>query len=92
MFSTLITVFTAASMAVAAVTPGFTIDERSATRKSLRGEATFYGGNVHGGMCSFSTYNIPRGLHGVALSSSNWNNSGNCMFIPIYQMSDEGRC
>lgn len=78
MFSTLFTIFAVASTALAAVTPGFTIDERSLTRRSLRGEATFYGGNVHGGMCSFSTYNLPRGLAGVALSSSNWNNGANC--------------
>lgn len=78
MFSTLLTVLMAVSTALAAVTPGFTIDERSLTRRSLRGEATFYGGNVHGGMCSFSTYNLPHGLPGVALSSSNWNNGANC--------------
>lgn len=78
MFSTLLTVFAVASTALAAAMPGFTLDERSLARRALRGEATFYGGNVHGGMCSFSTYNIPKGLHGVALSSANWNNGGNC--------------
>lgn len=78
MFSKLLTIFGVATTALAAVTPGFTIDERSIARRSLRGEATFYGGNVHGGMCSFSTYDLPRGLAGVALSSSNWNNGGNC--------------
>lgn len=82
MFSTLLTIFAAATAAVAAVTPGITIDERSVARRSLRGEATFYGGNVHGGMCSFSTYSIPNGLYGVALSSSNWNNGGNCACWP----------
>ena len=78
MISTLLTIFAAASAALAAVTPGVTLDERSIARRSLQGEATFYGGNVKGGMCSFSTYTLPAGLHGTALSSSNWRTGGNC--------------
>ncbi|KAH8601519.1 RlpA-like double-psi beta-barrel-protein domain-containing protein-containing protein, partial [Bisporella sp. PMI_857] len=46
------------------------------TAAALSGEATFYGGNVAGGHCSFTTYTIPSGLFGVALS--NWDNSANC--------------
>ncbi|EOD45282.1 putative expansin-like protein 1 protein [Neofusicoccum parvum UCRNP2] len=42
------------------------------------GEATFYGGNVEGGMCSFSGYSIPSGIYGTALSDSNWDTAGNC--------------
>lgn len=42
------------------------------------GEATFYGGNTDGGMCSFAGYTIPSGVFGTALSSSNWANAGNC--------------
>lgn len=82
MLPTLLTIFAMASSAMAAFTPGLTVDERSLTRRALRGEATFYGGNVHGGMCSFSTYNLPAGLPGVALSDSNWNNAANCAFFP----------
>ena len=40
--------------------------------------ATYYGGNVQGGTCSFSTYTLPKGLYGTALSDSNWANSANC--------------
>ena len=47
-------------------------------KRANSGEATFYGGNTAGGMCSFSTYTIPSGLYGTALSDSNWDNSGNC--------------
>lgn len=43
-----------------------------------KGEATFYGGNVGGGMCSFTGYTIPSGLYGTALSDSNWAGAGNC--------------
>jgi expansin (peptidoglycan-binding protein) len=43
-----------------------------------RGEATFYGGNLGGGMCSFTGYTIPSGIFGTALSDSNWSNSANC--------------
>ncbi|KAE8442987.1 hypothetical protein EG329_002450 [Mollisiaceae sp. DMI_Dod_QoI] len=45
---------------------------------SLSGQATFYGGNVAGGACSFSTYTIPSGIFGTALSDSNWDTSANC--------------
>ncbi|OWP06242.1 hypothetical protein B2J93_4363 [Marssonina coronariae] len=43
---------------------------------ALSGEATFYGGNIVGGHCSFSTYTLPAGLFGTA--TSNWENSANC--------------
>ncbi|KNG48352.1 carbohydrate-binding module family 63 protein [Stemphylium lycopersici] len=45
---------------------------------SKRGEATFYGGNTSGGMCSFTGYTIPSGIFGTALSDSNWDNGANC--------------
>ncbi|KAL1306583.1 hypothetical protein AAFC00_005267 [Neodothiora populina] len=67
-----------ATAAFAAVTPEMSLDSRATVRRSLAGEATFYGGNTQGGACSFSTYTIPSGLYGTALSSSNWDNSGNC--------------
>lgn len=46
--------------------------------RSLSGEATFYGGNVAGGACSFSTYTLPSGIFGTALSDSNWDDAANC--------------
>ncbi|ORX90666.1 RlpA-like double-psi beta-barrel-protein domain-containing protein-containing protein [Clohesyomyces aquaticus] len=42
------------------------------------GEATYYGGNVAGGMCSFTGYTIPSGIFGTALSDANWAGAGNC--------------
>lgn len=47
-------------------------------RRSNSGEATFYGGNLNGGMCSFSGYTLPSGIYGTALSDSNWATAGNC--------------
>ena len=47
-------------------------------RRALSGQATFYGGNVHGGTCSFSDYTLPNGVYGTALSASNWANSTEC--------------
>ncbi|RDL36156.1 uncharacterized protein BP5553_06768 [Venustampulla echinocandica] len=47
-------------------------------KRALSGEATFYGGNVAGGTCSFSTYTLPSNVFGAALSDSNWANSANC--------------
>ena len=64
---------TIAASAVLALAQGATVSKRA-----LSGEATFYGGNVAGGMCSFSTYTLPAGIYGTALSDSNWDNSANC--------------
>ncbi|KAK0936889.1 hypothetical protein LTR29_011568 [Friedmanniomyces endolithicus] len=68
----------AVSATLAAPTAPTSLDERAVARRSLSGQATFYGGNVHGGTCSFSTYTLPSGLYGTALSDSNWNDAGNC--------------
>ncbi|KAK0111723.1 hypothetical protein ONS95_002064 [Cadophora gregata] len=64
---------TIAASAVLALAHGATVSKRA-----LSGEATFYGGNVAGGTCSFSTYTLPAGVFGTALSDSNWDNAGNC--------------
>ncbi|KAG9195952.1 hypothetical protein G6011_01073 [Alternaria panax] len=71
--------YTSAAPAPAASEPASNTDY-SATSPggSKRGEATFYGGNTSGGMCSFTGYTIPAGVFGTALSDSNWDNSGNC--------------
>ncbi|KAF2715297.1 carbohydrate-binding module family 63 protein [Pleomassaria siparia CBS 279.74] len=45
---------------------------------AVTGEATFYGGNVDGGMCSFTGYTIPSGIYGTALSDSNWDGAESC--------------
>lgn len=66
------------SVASCAVMPEMSLDQRFVAKRSLSGQATFYGGNTQGGACSFSTYTLPAGLYGTALSSSNWDNSGNC--------------
>ncbi|KAE8350946.1 RlpA-like double-psi beta-barrel-protein domain-containing protein-containing protein [Aspergillus coremiiformis] len=42
------------------------------------GIATFYGGNVQGGACSFSGYTIPAGLYGTALGNPRWDNAAQC--------------
>ncbi|KAJ5241087.1 uncharacterized protein N7469_002678 [Penicillium citrinum] len=42
------------------------------------GSATFYGGNVAGGTCSFSGYTLPSGLFGTALSADSWDDAAKC--------------
>ncbi|KAK8040082.1 RlpA-like double-psi beta-barrel-protein domain-containing protein-containing protein [Apiospora rasikravindrae] len=42
------------------------------------GTSTFYGGNLQGGTCSFSTYSLPSGIYGTAFSGSAWNNGAKC--------------
>jgi hypothetical protein len=46
--------------------------------RSYSGEATYYGGNVQGGACSFSTYTLPSTIYGTALTGSSWDDSANC--------------
>ncbi|KAL4940731.1 RlpA-like double-psi beta-barrel-protein domain-containing protein-containing protein [Aspergillus oleicola] len=42
------------------------------------GTATFYGGNLSGGTCSFSDYTLPSGITGVAYSGSAWDSAAEC--------------
>jgi hypothetical protein len=50
----------------------------SLARRAVSGKSTFYGGNVQGGTCSFSTYKLPAGLYGTAFSGQVWNSAANC--------------
>lgn len=45
-------------------------------RDANSGQATFYGGNVAGGHCSFASYTLPDGVYGTA--SANWDGSAHC--------------
>jgi expansin len=68
--------YTPAVAAAAAPTSAGTTTGLDASTHS--GQATYYGGNVSGGMCSFSTYKLPSSLFGTALSDSNWANAQLC--------------
>lgn len=50
----------------------------SSSSASTSGEATFYGGNVAGGTCSYSGYTLPSGLFGTAFSGAVWDNAAKC--------------
>ncbi|CAJ2513122.1 Uu.00g012410.m01.CDS01 [Anthostomella pinea] len=50
----------------------------SGTSAAVSGTSTFYGGNLNGGMCSFSTYTLPSGIYGTAFSGSAWATAANC--------------
>ncbi|RAL62451.1 hypothetical protein DID88_005017 [Monilinia fructigena] len=70
--------FSIKSLAVAAgilsVAQGAALAERANS-----GKASTYGGNTHGGACSFSTYTLPSSVFGTApLSSAFWDGSANC--------------
>jgi hypothetical protein len=45
---------------------------------ATRGKATFYEGDVRDGTCNFTTYTMPRGMYGVAMSVVNWADSAVC--------------
>jgi len=64
--------------ALLAVAQSATAGVSTLRERSLSGEATYYGGNIVGGACSFGSYTLPSGLYGTALSSDNWERSGNC--------------
>lgn len=46
--------------------------------RAINGQASYYGGNVAGGTCSFSTYTLPAGIMGTALGGADWDNSAKC--------------
>ena len=46
--------------------------------RSNLGNATYYAPNLPTGTCSFSTYTLPAGIFGSALSDSNWDNAAKC--------------
>ncbi|OJJ58249.1 hypothetical protein ASPSYDRAFT_204329 [Aspergillus sydowii CBS 593.65] len=48
------------------------------TAATTSGKATFYGGNLSGGACSFSDYTIPSHLFGTAFSGEAWDNAAEC--------------
>ncbi|KAI0468651.1 carbohydrate-binding module family 63 protein [Xylaria cf. heliscus] len=45
---------------------------------AVTGTSTFYGGNLNGGTCSFSTYTLPSGIYGTAFSGSAWHSAAHC--------------
>ncbi|CEL04769.1 Putative Extracellular cellulase [Aspergillus calidoustus] len=50
----------------------------SSSSAATTGKATFYGGNVSGGTCSFTEYTLPSDLSGVAFSGEAWDDAANC--------------
>ncbi|KAI0614717.1 Endoglucanase C-terminal domain subunit [Pyrenophora tritici-repentis] len=48
------------------------------SNSTTRGSATWYGGNLSGGTCSFVGYTIPAGIYGTAISDFNWDTAGAC--------------
>jgi len=74
---------TTASTALAATIPAgaqsqSTNPASSIARRAVSGKSTFYGGNLQGGTCSFSTYKLPAGLYGTAFSGQPWDSGANC--------------
>ncbi|KAI1157094.1 carbohydrate-binding module family 63 protein [Nemania diffusa] len=45
---------------------------------AVTGQSTFYGGNLNGGACSFSTYTLPSGIYGTAFSGAEWDSAAHC--------------
>jgi hypothetical protein len=47
--------------------------------RDTSGTSTFYGGNLNGGTCSFTTMkSLPAGIYGTAFSGSGWNSAASC--------------
>ncbi|KAI0417439.1 carbohydrate-binding module family 63 protein [Xylaria grammica] len=45
---------------------------------AVTGTSTFYGGNLNGGTCSFTSYTLPSGVYGTAFSGSAWHSAAHC--------------
>ncbi|KAI0456605.1 RlpA-like double-psi beta-barrel-protein domain-containing protein-containing protein [Xylaria acuta] len=68
-------------LAMLAVPAAMASPRRGGTRPSttaVTGISTFYGGNLNGGTCSFSTYTLPSGIYGTAFSGSEWHSAAHC--------------
>lgn len=53
--------------------------DTSSSSSATSGTATFYGGNLSGGTCSFTTLStIPNSLYGTAYSGSAWDSGAEC--------------
>lgn len=77
--STTSSISTATSTVQAASTSSSSSSSPSSSSSSgTSGEATFYGGNVAGGTCSFSDYTLPSSLFGTALSVDQWSDASKC--------------
>jgi hypothetical protein len=78
-FPTTTTLLLAAAAASAAALPtNQSANPNAIARRAVAGKSTFYGGNVQGGTCSFSTYKLPAGLYGTAFSGQAWDSASNC--------------
>ncbi|GFG27277.1 expansin-YoaJ [Aspergillus udagawae] len=62
----------------AAVAASSSSSSSSSSGATHSGKATFYGGNISGGTCSFTGYTLPSGLFGTAYSGAAWNNAAQC--------------
>lgn len=62
--------------------PAASDDSVDSEAASISGTATFYGGNIAGGHCSFSGYTLPSGIFGTAYGG-NWDASecGACVSV-----------
>lgn len=67
------------SSAVAAASTAVEAVSSSSSSSVVSGEATFYGGNLSGGTCSFTTLStIPNSLYGTAYSGAVWDSAAEC--------------
>ncbi|KAH7143657.1 RlpA-like double-psi beta-barrel-protein domain-containing protein-containing protein [Dactylonectria macrodidyma] len=46
--------------------------------EEVSGSSTFYGGNLSGGNCMFTTYTLPSSIYGTAFSGEIWDNAAHC--------------
>ncbi|KAE8423178.1 RlpA-like double-psi beta-barrel-protein domain-containing protein-containing protein [Aspergillus pseudocaelatus] len=69
---------TSTAAPAASTTSSSTGSSSGSSSASNSGEATFYGGNLSGGACSFSGYTLPSTLFGTALGSPRWDNAAEC--------------
>jgi hypothetical protein len=67
-----------ASSTTAAAATGSSSSSSQSLGGSVTGEATFYGGNLAGGTCSFTTYTLPANIFGTAFSGSAWDAAAHC--------------
>lgn len=83
-FRNLGTLLSSAILPLTAAVPQQLDDASTATAPSgslsdtVTGKASYTGGNLSGGKCMLSTYKLPAGIFGTALSAAVWDTSYHC--------------
>ncbi|KAH6984587.1 RlpA-like double-psi beta-barrel-protein domain-containing protein-containing protein [Ilyonectria sp. MPI-CAGE-AT-0026] len=68
----------AAPSSSSAAAGGSSSGNEELSSEAVTGSSTFYGGNLSGGNCMFTTYTLPSNIYGTAFSGEIWDSAAHC--------------